>query len=153
MAIVRWDPFGDVLALRRGVNRMFEDMVSRVSGISGTRYPRIDLTETKDALELSAELPGVSKDDVKISLTQNVLSISGERKAPALPEDAYSLREERNFGTFDRSIELPVAVDTDKVKANFRDGMLVITLAKREEAKPREIQVEISDSIIPQGGA
>ena len=143
MAIARWDPSGDVLALRRGVNRMFEDMVSRVSGISGTRYPRIDLTETKDALKVSAELPGVSKDDVKISITQNVLSISGERKAPALSEDACSLREERSFGTFDRSIELPVAIDTDTVKAGFKDGMLTITLHKREEAKPKEIQVEV----------
>ena len=122
---------------------MFGDVVSRESGISGTRYPRIDLTETKDALKVSAELSGVSKDDVRTSITRNVLSISGERKALALPEDACSLREERNVGTFDRSIELPVAIDTEKVKAGFKDGTLTITLYKREEAKPKEIQVEV----------
>ena len=144
MAIVRWDPFRDVFTLQQGINRMFDDVVSRVSGISGKRYPKLDLTETKEALKLNAELPGVSKDDVKISVTQNVLSMSGERKATALPEGACSLRGERNFGAFERSIELPFAVHTDKVRACFTDGILTITLPKREEVKPKEIQVEVS---------
>ena len=143
MAIVRWDPFRDVFTLQKSINRMFDDTFSRVSGISGTRYPRVDITETKEALKLNAELPGVNKDDVKISITQNVLTISGERKAPELSEECCSLRNERHFGAFERGIELPVAVDTDKVEASFKDGILTVTLSKQEEVKPKEIQVEI----------
>ena len=143
MAIVRWDPFRDVYALQEGVNRMFDDMAARMSGVTGTRYPKLDLTETKDALRLRAELPGVSKDDVKISITQNVLSISGERKAPTPPEDASSLRQERSFGAFERRVQLPVAVDADGARATFREGVLTITLHKHAETRPKEIQVEV----------
>lgn len=143
MAIVRWDPFRDVYTLQRGVNRMFDDIASRISGVSGTRYPKLDVTETRDALKVKAELPGLSKDDVRITVTQNVLSISGERKAPALPEGACPLREERSFGRFERSVELPVPIETEQTKAAFANGVLTVTLHKREEAKPKEIQVEV----------
>lgn len=104
--------------------------------------PALDLREDKDNVVVTVELPGMKKEDIEISLHEGNLTISGERKQEEKSEDAEVYRAERFTGRFNRVIGLPVAVATDKVKAQYKDGVLTITLPKTEEAKPRQIQVQ-----------
>lgn len=150
MAIVRWEPFGfrwdplrETFELRNTINRLFDEAFRRSSGISGTRYPRVDLLEKDHSIVLNAELPGMLREEVNISFHQGTLTVSGERKAPEVPDDGRCVRSERTFGTFRRMFEIPVPVDEKKIAANFRDGILTVSLPKREEAKAKEIHVNV----------
>jgi HSP20 family protein len=113
-------------------------------GTEGAFLPALDVVEEKDSLIVKADLPGLSKDDIKVAIQDNVLTIKGERKYEAEKKEANYYRQERVFGSFVRSIELPVSVDSGKVLATFRDGVLHVTLPKAENAKPKEIQVSVS---------
>jgi HSP20 family protein len=142
------DPFRELFDLQRGISRLFEDTVSTTpspaqSGSLNAWAPAVDVYEDGSAFMIHADLPGVGKDDVKVNLDDNVLSISGERKIENEEKrDGYH-RVERSYGQFYRSFTLPPNVDVAAINAEFRDGVLRLTLPKKEEAKPKQIEVKI----------
>ncbi|MDZ7374242.1 MAG: Hsp20/alpha crystallin family protein [candidate division KSB1 bacterium] len=124
---------------QREVNRLFSDFFGTVG--EWASYPPMAMIETKDDIIVVAELPGLEKGDFKLTLTDNTLTISGERKEEQLPEGARYLFNERIAGRFARSLTLPTLVDKDRVRAEFKNGLLRVTLPKHEETKPKEIEI------------
>ena len=149
-ALTRWttpDLFRD--RLDRIFNQMLTqsfspDVLLEPQGDVAARHwmPAVDIRETADSLLLVAELPGMTREDVQITLENNVLSIAGERKFEKDVKGESYHRLERSFGTFARSFSLPANVKTDKVEAVFKDGILTVTLPKVEEAKPRRVEIK-----------
>lgn len=145
--LIRWNPEADVL--RGRVDRLFNQMLQDLWGttlpaeeVSTRRWaPAVDIKETEDALVLRAELPGLTKDDVKITLENQVLTLSGERKFEKEAKGESYHRIERSYGAFTRAFTLPTHVKTEKVDATFADGVLTVTLPKMEESKPRHIAI------------
>lgn len=121
------------------VDDMFGSFLTK--GRSSSMVPSLDVSESADDLVIVAELPGVAKDDVKVTLHDGVLTISGEKKKADVPEGSRRHRVERVSGTFTRSLELPVPVNASAVSAEMKDGILRIVVPKAEEARPREIRV------------
>jgi len=139
-----WPTFGRLFSLRDELDRLFEGSLgelSRTSQLLGVWNPAVDLYEDKDNVIVKAELPGLKREDIEVSLHDGALSISGERKAEEKVENAEVRRTERFVGRFQRTITLPASVKGDKVGAQYKDGVLTVTLPKAEEAKPRQIQV------------
>jgi len=145
MAITRWRPFRDIVTMQDDMNRFFEDFFGhplvRTEWSDGAWNPTMDVSETKDDLVIKAEMPGMNKEDVKISIHDNVLTLKGEKKQEKEEKDANYHRIERSYGSFCRSFTLPTSVKADKVKATYKDGVLNVTLPKTEEAKPKEIPI------------
>lgn len=142
-----WPGFGRLTDLRDEIDRLFEAPLSdlaRGSQILSGWTPAMDVYEDKDNVYIRAELPGMRKEDIDLSLHEGSLSISGERKSEDTFENAEVYRAERFFGRFQRTVTLPTPVTTDKVKAQYRDGILTVTLPKAEEAKPKHIDVNVS---------
>lgn len=142
----RWEPFRNLVDIQGEVNRLFDTFAGRPSaGTPAGRpwLPAVDMHETKDNLVLRVELPGVREKDVAVSITGDLLTIKGERRWEDESKDQKFLHVERVYGQFERMIQLPMAVQADKVKAAYRDGVLEITLPKAEELKPREIKIDI----------
>jgi HSP20 family protein len=146
-AIARWTPTGDVVRFGRLFEEAFNDMLrpfgSDPEGVSNrTWIPRVDIREGADGLTLLMDLPGLGKEDVNITLENNVLTIAGERKfeADEKANETYH-RLERQYGAFTRSFTLGPTVRTDKVEATFQDGVLTLQLPKQEESKPRRISI------------
>jgi HSP20 family protein len=146
-SITRWAPETDVFRgrLDRMFNQMLQDfwgLQTPAEGVAARVWsPMVDVKETEDALDFHVELPGMKKEDVEITLENNVLSISGERKFEKEAKGETYHRLERSYGSFSRSFTLPASVRTDKVDANFADGVLQIHLPKVEESKPRKISI------------
>ena len=145
MAIVRWEPFRDLVTTQDHFNRLFNDVFSRGFGegsLSGSAWtPAVDIYETDQNVVLKAELPGIDPKDVEIRVEDGALYLKGERKFEnEVNEDGYR-RVERQYGSFTRSFPLPASVDSDKATAEYKNGMLNLTLPKREEAKPKTIKV------------
>ena len=137
-----WSPFDQLTTLRDEINRLFETPTKNGSSdVFNTWAPALDLYEDKESLVVRAELPGLKKEDIQISLHENTVTISGERRNEKTYEAGETSRQERIFGRFTRSLTLPKKVDGGKVKAGYRDGILTVTLPKAEEAKPRQIQI------------
>jgi len=147
MAITRWRPFRDLLSIQDEMNRLFDEFFgrspARAEWTDGVWSPSVDVSETKDNVIIKAEMPGIKKDDVKISIQDNVLTMKGEKKQEKEEKDANYHRIERSYGSFCRSFTLPTSVKTDKIKATYKDGILTITLPKTEEVKPKEIPISI----------
>jgi HSP20 family protein len=127
-------------------DRLFDNVLDMRSGFDlqgfGTGWiPSVDVEEAKDEYRFYAEMPGMKQEDIKISLAENVLTISGEKKAHYDVEKGNFHRLERDYGSFQRSFSLPQRIQADKIKASFKDGILEITVPKSEEAKPRHITV------------
>ncbi len=147
MAIIRWRPLGEIDSFRREMDRMFDNFFGReteVSESSLTWYPSVDIKETKDDFVLTAEVPGMSKDDIKINISENTLTIKGEKKEEKKEEDHNFHRVERRYGAFQRSFTLPNQIQGNKVKASYKDGILTIAMPKKEEVKPKEIPITVS---------
>ena len=150
MALVRWRPFRDLVSIQDEMNRVFNDSFGRVPSRFDTELshsewsPSVDISETKDEIVVKAEVPGMNKDDIKITLQDNVLTLKGERKQEKEEKDTNFYRMERYYGSFARSFSLPTVVQADKIKASYKDGILNITLPKTEEVKPKQIPIEIS---------
>lgn len=147
MRLMRWQrpelPVDQWTNLREEINRLFEmpfGDLARESEFFGWTPP-VDVYENKDHLIVKAELPGMKKEDIDISLHQGSLIISGERKEESHSKDNETSRSERFFGRFQRALELPKPVDASKVTARYKDGILTVTLPKTEEAKPKQITV------------
>ena len=142
-AITRFGPGRQMSSLNDEVERMFRQAFGDTQAASpaGAFSPALDVQETEDGFTLHIELPGVSADDVEVSLEENVLTIAGERAFYPEEEPDEFRRIERHFGRFHRSVRLPDRVDADRVEAGYRDGMLTISVPKAEDAKPRRIQI------------
>ncbi len=156
MAIERWRPFGSTLDLwdpfrglgdiQTEMNRLFDGFFGRLTslGVSERVWaPAMDMYETKDDLVVTCELPGVEEKQVRVSITNDVPTIRGERAQQQQPKDQNYRRLERCYGKFERSLSLPMPVQTDKVKATYRGGVLEIKLPKAEAVKPKEIKIDI----------
>ena len=147
MAMVRWEPVRDLLTLQEKMNRMFEGSYRGANeedwALGGSWAPAVDIYEKDGNIVLKAELPGVDPKDVDVRVENNLLTLRGERKFDTeVKRDNYH-RVERSYGAFSRSFTLPNVVDTGNIKAEYRDGVLHMTLPKREEAKPRQIQINV----------
>lgn len=146
MSLTRWNPRRDMMSLRNEMNRLFEQAFEGGSlgpWQSSTNWGlALDVAENDDAFVVTASVPGMKPDDLDITITNNVLTIKGEYKSDeTIEEEQYHLRE-RRYGSFGRSISLPVTVDADAVDAQYEDGVLTLTVPKMEEAKPRRIAVK-----------
>jgi HSP20 family protein len=138
-----WSPLDPLVNLRNEINRLFQNPLTDFGAaeVFNTWAPALDLYEDKDNLVVTAELAGMKKDEIDISLHDGNLSISGERKVEKQYDEKETQRAERFFGRFQRTISLPKAVDANAVKAAYKDGVLTITLPKAPEAKPKQITV------------
>lgn len=132
------DPFAVVQSVLRDFDRLFESSLARTS------FPAVNIWQGDDAVALTAELPGVEPGDIEISVKGDILTISGERKAPEVPEDAVWHRRERAYGKFSRSIRLPFPASDDAVEARMSNGVLRIVVARPEEDRPRKIEIKAS---------
>lgn len=141
-----WDPFGSLTEIQNEMNRLFDTSLHRFGGatLAGAFAPALDVREQGDNLIINAELPGMTKDDVTVTLQDNLLTIRGEKKHETDEKTEGYHHQERIYGAFSRTIELPVAVDTRKIDAAFKNGVLTISLPRSEEAKPRQIEVKVS---------
>jgi len=142
-----WPTFGRLTDLRDEIDRLFEVPLSeltRASQLLSGWTPALDVYEDKDNVYVRAELPGMKREDIDLSLHNGSLSISGERKSEGKYKDAEVYRAERFFGRFQRTVTLPTLVAAEKVKAQYQDGILTVTLPKAEEAKPKHIDVNVS---------
>ena len=152
MAVIRWGerpdvfrPLEELERLRREMDRLFERVMSRRSRLvpaPGRVFPPVNITEDKDYFYIRAEMPGVKLEDIDISVEADTVVIGGERKPEDVGENVTYHRREREMGSFRRAIRLPSAFDPEKVDAVFRDGILLITLPKAQNAKPRQVQVK-----------
>lgn len=150
MAIVRWEPFRDLVSTQDRFNRLFNDTFSHVFGEGGeagiqTWSPAVDILETGQNLVLKAELPGVDPKDIEVRVEDGTLYLKGQRKFEKDTKEENYHRIERSYGSFTRSFALPRSVNPDQVQANYKDGVLTLTLPKREEAKPKTIKVQVSN--------
>jgi HSP20 family protein len=145
MAVIRWDPFRDLNVLQDRMNRLFEDTGRglRSDEPSSTTIwsPAVDIYETEGEIIVKAELPGMDRKDIQLHLENNVLTIRGDRRfEKETKEDNYH-RIERSYGGFSRSFSIPTTVDEEKIRADYKDGVLKIALPKKEQAKPKQIQI------------
>ena len=143
-----WSPFIGLSTLRDEMNRLFDvsqpGFGGREDRLLGVWSPPLDVFQDKDHVFVKCELPGMKKEDIQISLHENTLTVSGERKQEREVREGDSYRSERFFGRFHRSVTLPVSVQTDHVTAQYKDGILNISLAKAEDAKPKHIEVQVA---------
>jgi len=144
--LATWPTFGRLTNLRDEIDRLFEaplaELVRNSQLLSGWT-PALDVFEEKDHFTVKAELPGMKKEDIEVAMHEGSLSISGERKSESKHEDSDVYRAERFFGRFQRTVSLPAPVAVDKIQAQYKDGVLTITLPKTEEAKPKRIEVNV----------
>ena len=147
MAIVKVDPFRELAAMQDRMSRLFGDVYLRDedTGFRGTWTPAVDIFETDNHdLVLKAELPGMGREDIEVTVENSTLVLKGTKKFDAEVKEENYRRIERTYGTFHRSFTLPNTVDASKVAADFKHGVLTVKLPFREEAKPRTINVEVA---------
>ena len=150
--ITRFDPVGEMVSLRSAMDRLFEDSFvgpmswRTVAGGGETVNPAIDVHETPDELVVTAALPGMKPEDVEITLTGQTLTLRGEFKADEKVERDQYLYRERRYGSFSRSVQLPMRVEGDRAEASFDNGILTLRIPKAEEVKPRQIQIHAGSS-------
>ena len=150
MAIIRWDPFREMTTLQNHVNRLADSLWS---GRQESWVPAVDVFDTKDAVVLKAELPGMKIDDIQIEVDDNVLTIRGERSFEDKVDEERYYRVERRYGSFQRSLALPQGVKADEIQAGYEDGILTITVPKVEEEKPKRIEVKAKKTVEANAGA
>lgn len=141
MAIVRYHPFH---SLQDDINRLFEGALGDLKPSNGQWSPSVDITENAEAYFVKAELPGVSSDDVKITMRNNELTIYGEKKMSDESKNDHYYRCERSYGTFQRSFNFPSSVHAEDITASYKDGVLTVMLRKAEDSKPKEISIEMA---------
>ena len=142
--IIRWDPFRELQSMRETVDHLFDRGFGRpwrLAGLEEGFFP-IDLLENDDDLVVKASLPGVKPDEVRISVTGDTLTIKGETTSETEEKKANYYRQERRYGSFQRSLSLPVKVDADKAEATFEHGVLNLRLPKAQDVRPKTIEVK-----------
>ncbi|MGO8762570.1 MAG: Hsp20/alpha crystallin family protein [Desulfobaccales bacterium] len=144
--LMEWRPFREVSRLRREMDRFWDDYFG--SGRRGLQplqaefAPAVDVTETADAIVVKAEVPGMDAKDINISVTGDVLTIKGEKKSEREEQEENYHVVERSYGSFSRSLSLPGAVKLDKIEAKYDKGVLTVTCPKKEEVKPKAIEIK-----------
>jgi len=144
--VAPWTPFNRLTSLRDEIDRLFDLSIPPFShdpGLFSGWAPTLDLYQDKDNVFVKVELPGMKKEGIHISLHEGMLTISGERKREEKSGEGETFRSESYYGKFNRSVTLPTMVDFNKCQATYKDGILTVTLAKAEEAKPKQIEVGI----------
>jgi HSP20 family protein len=145
MAIIKWDPYRDIVTLRDRMNRLFEEMSGPKSEdqdiMAGAWAPSVDIYENENEVVLAAEIPGVDEKDVEIKIEDNNLTLRGERKFEKETKEENYHRIERSYGSFFRSFSLPSYIDQDRIEAEHENGVLKIRMPKRAELKPRKVKI------------
>jgi len=144
--LTRWDPFREFTTLQERMNRLFHNSYGegREESLTTSNFaPAVDVYEDEHSVTLKIEVPGVDEKDIDIQVENNILTVHGERKFEKEEKEENYHRIERQYGSFTRSFTLPSTVDADKVTANYEKGVLKITLAKKAEAKPKQIKVNV----------
>src|SRR5215475_14304649 len=140
----RWEPFRSNVGLESQVNRMFSELFGRTQESNLTTWaPSVDIFENEHELVVKADLPDVKPEDLDIRVENNILTIRGERKFEKKVDEKNYLRMERSYGSFARSFSLSNTVNSEAIKADYKDGVLTLTIPKREEAKPKQIKVNV----------
>jgi HSP20 family protein len=140
----RWEPFANASGLESQVNRMFTELLGRSKESNLTSWaPAVDILESEHELVVKADLPDVKPEELDIRVENNILTIRGERKFEEKVDEKKYLRVERSYGSFARSFSLANTVNAEAIKADYRDGVLTLTIPKREEAKPKQIKVNV----------
>lgn len=144
MAIVRWEPFREMMALEERLNRLFQQGLGPVRDQESLQAwaPPVDIYETEKEIVVKADLPEVKPEDVDIRMENNTLTLRGERRFEKDVKDENYHRVERLYGSFSRTFALPGTVDADKIDARYEQGVLRVILPKREEARPKQIRVK-----------
>ena len=148
MSLVRWNPARDLMVMRDDMDRLFDNFL-RIdlpeTSLSRSAWdPAMDISEAEDDFIITAELPGLSKEDVKISYQDGILNIQGEKRQEKEEKRKNYHRVERTYGRFERSFRLPSRIVVEKIDAKFRDGVLTLRLPKSEEARPKQIPIKIA---------
>ena len=145
MAVIRWDPFRDLNTLQDRMNRLFNDAGrgwrDDEPAATTTWSPAVDIYETEGEIVVKAELPGMERKDITLNLENNILTIRGERRFVKETKDDNYHRIERSYGTFSRSFSIPTTVDEEKIRADYKEGVLKVALPKKEQARPKQIQI------------
>lgn len=150
MAIMRWvDPFKELSAIHERMNQLFDETflaarASEAAPAAATWSPAVDIYESGEDIVVKAEIPGIDGDDVAVEVKDGILTLRGERKFEKEEKEENYHRIERSYGTFVRSFALPTSVDSEKVRAALKDGVLEVRLSKKEQAKPRKVQVTVN---------
>jgi HSP20 family protein len=139
--LVRWDPFREITTLQNEMSRLLNTVGGTANGGSRQWMPAVDAWETDDEVVYAFDLPGISEDKIAIEFEDGSLTVSGERERTQEVSDDRLYRYERRFGSFSRSIALPQGVTEDSIKADYKDGVLEVRVAKPEQPKPRRIQI------------
>jgi HSP20 family protein len=144
--ITRFQPFSGLSALHHEVNRIFNDTARGQADESAltTWAPAVDIYETPNELVVKADLPEVNEKDIDVRVENNLLTVRGERKFEKAVSDENYLRVERTYGTFSRSFSLPNTVNSEAIRAEYKNGVLTVNLPKREESKPRQVKVNVT---------
>jgi HSP20 family protein len=140
MTLVRWDPFQELASWSNRLNRSINE--GRTEDTFGAWAPAVDIFEKDHNLLIRAELPGLKREDIEISMENGVLTLHGERKRESEVEESNAYRLERIYGAFTRSFSLPTTVDSSKIQAVYKDGVLEVTVPKLEAAKPKKVQIQ-----------
>jgi HSP20 family protein len=144
--ITRWDPFRELATLQDRMNRLFQETASTGETSltnSGAFIPPVDVYEDEHGLRLKLEVPGIDEKDLDVRIENNVLTVKGERKFEKEEKEENFRRVERRYGSFVRSFTLPNTIDSEKVSAEYKNGVLTLQLGKKAEAKPKQIKVNI----------
>lgn len=158
--LTRWEPFSairrrgrdvfsDLTGMQQEMNRLFDEFFgeSQTEMAECSWVPMVDVSETDTEIRIRAELPGLNQDDIEINLQDNVLTLTGEKKQEQKEDQENFHRVERCYGSFTRSFTLPAVVQNDAVQATFKNGVLLVTLPKAEEAKPKKITIHAGASV------
>ena len=147
MTLTRWDPFNDLVKLQERMNRLFEDSMRRSGAeggeglATGAWTPSVDIFETADSVVLVADLPGVELKDIELRVESNTLTLRGERRMKTDVRQENYHRIERSYGGFSRAFSIPATVDEEKIRADYKEGVLKIALPKKEQAKAKQIRI------------
>jgi len=143
--LVRWEPFRDLISLREAMDRLFEESIVRPRAgwlaPVGVKALAVDMYETDDAVIVKSAIPGVKPEDLNLSITGDTLTIRGETMADEEIKEEHYIRRECHYGSFCRTLTIPVPIVSDKAEAEFEDGVLTLTLPKAEEVKPKAIKI------------
>ncbi len=147
MAITRWDPLREVVALQNRVNSLFRDLNEADAPVAAASFaPAVDIYEDAEKIVLKLEVPGIEEKDLDIRVENHTLTVKGERKFEAEEKEQNFHRIERRYGSFFRAFTLPTTVDTENVQASYNAGVLKLELAKKAEAQPRQININVDNA-------